>query len=208
MTDHVSGIPQADGASVAVVNVHWQRDIAARDGAFGALFAASVEKSAAVEHAGAAIGAVREAGGLVCYARAAFRPGYLNLSRNCALWRQTAASGCLVEGTPGAEIIDALRPGPGEPVVTHARLSAFHGTDLELVLRCRGVTTVLLTGVATNIAVESTARDAVSLGFRTILVSDACAAATDDAHRATLETFQLLGETTTSADLPRLLSRQ
>jgi nicotinamidase-related amidase len=202
MTDQALETPTIDAASVAIINVHWQADIATPEGAFGPFFAASVERANAVANAAAAIQAVRDAGGLVIYARAAFRPGYPDLIQNCALYKQVAISQCLVDGTPGAEIIPQLQPVPNDPIVTHARISAFQGTELDLMLRRRGVGTVLLTGVATNVTVEGTARDAVGLGYRTILLADACAAATDEAHLATLDTFQLLGETLNAADLP------
>ena len=63
------------------------------------------------------------------------------------------------------------------------------------------IDTVLFTGVATNVTVEGTARDAVNLAYHTILISDACAAATDQAHEATLATFSLLGRTATAAHI-------
>ncbi|WP_369830024.1 cysteine hydrolase family protein [Mycobacterium sp. 1465703.0] len=61
-------------------------------------------------------------------------------------------------------------------------------------MRRAGADTVVFTGVATNITVEGTARDAVNFGYRTVLVSDACAAATYEAHAGTLATFALLGD--------------
>lgn len=63
------------------------------------------------------------------------------------------------------------------------------------------IETVLFTGVATNITVEGTARDAVNLVYRAVIVSDACAAATDAAHDTTLETFSLLGQTATVEEI-------
>ena len=104
----------------------------------------------------------------------------------------------LQDGTQGARIIDDLTPEPDDLVVTHPRLTGFHGTDLDVLLRGRGIDTVLFTGVATNLSVEGTAREAVNHGYRTLLVTDACSAATDEAHRATLDTFGLLGEAVTT----------
>lgn len=190
-----------DAASTAIVNVHWQHDVVMPDGAFGPFFAKSVQQADAIANALTALTAARAAGAFVLYARAAFRPGYSDLVQNCALYKQVASAQCLQEGSPGAEIIPALRPDSRDAIVTHARISAFQGTELDLMLRRRGVDTVLLTGVATNLTVEGTARDAVGLGYRTILVADACAAATVEAHQATLDTFQLLGEALTAADL-------
>ncbi|GHF34672.1 nicotinamidase-related amidase [Amycolatopsis bartoniae] len=188
-------------STTALVNVHWQRDIVTREGAFGPFFADEVEGRDAVKHAAQALATAREQGALVVYARAAFRPGYPDLVQNCALYEQVAATQCLQEGSEGAEIIPELAPRTGEPVITHARISAFQGTELDLILRARGITHVLVTGVATNVTVEGTARDAVGLGYRTVLVADACAAADERAHDATLATFGLLGSTLNSTDL-------
>ncbi|MFD0692415.1 cysteine hydrolase family protein [Actinomadura fibrosa] len=208
MTDPSPAPPSLDPATTALINVHWQRDIVTPSGAFGPFFAAEVEARGAVERAASATRTARRHEALVVYARAAFRPGYTDLIQNCALYEQVAAVKCLQDGTPGAEIIPELSPAPDDPVVTHARISAFHGTELDLILRARGITTVLVTGVATNVTVEGTARDAVGLGYRTVLLADACAAADAGAHEATLATFQLLGSTLESTDLTAAFGRR
>jgi nicotinamidase-related amidase len=192
---------ELDPRTTAIVNVHWQREVVTRDGAIGSMLANEVERRDVVKHAAQALTAAREHGALVVFARVAFRPGYPELIRNCALFEQVVAQQLFQEGTPGTEIIPELAPEAGEPIVTHGTLSAFHGTDLDLILRARGATHVLLTGVSTNGTVEGTARDAAGLGYRTVLVADACAAADATAHDATLATFQLLGTTLNSTEL-------
>jgi nicotinamidase-related amidase len=201
MTYPTAAVPTLAPRATAVINVHWQHDIVTRAGAFGQFFADEVESRDVVKHAALVLATAREHGALVVHARAAFRPGYPDLVRNCALFEQVAAAQCLQEGTRGAEIIAELAPHPGELVLAHARLSAFAGTELELMLRARGIANVLMTGVATNIAVEGTARDAVNIGYRTALIADACATADAAAHEATLATFGLLGSVLQSADL-------
>jgi nicotinamidase-related amidase len=207
MTDPTATMPALDSRATAVLNIHWQRDIVMRAGAFGPLFAGQVESRDVIKHAAQVLAIAREHDALIVYARAAFRPGYPDLVRNCALFEQVAATQSLQEGTPGAEIIPELAPHAGEPIVTHARLSAFQGTELDLMLRARGIASVLVTGVATNITVEGTARDAVNLGYRTVLVADACAAADAPAHHATLATFGLLGSVLNSTDLAAAFGR-
>ena len=82
----------------------------------------------------------------------------------------------------------------GDETVTKLRYSAFiqDSSDLEDRLRAAGIDTVLITGVATNICCESSARDAMMRGFRTIMVHDALAAFDDDQHNAALSTFYML----------------
>jgi len=80
-------------------------------------------------------------------------------------------------------------------------------STLERVLRALGVDTLLIAGTKTNVCCESTARDAMMLDFKVVLVSDCCAALSDDEHRATLEThIQQFGDVATAEEVLRLLS--
>jgi ureidoacrylate peracid hydrolase len=91
---------------------------------------------------------------------------------------------CL-EGTFGAEFY-RVEPEPGEPIVVKHRYSAFVDTDLQLILRSRGINSVIMTGVATNVCVESTARDAFMRDYYVTFAAD-CSATYDQAkHDATL----------------------
>jgi ureidoacrylate peracid hydrolase len=79
-----------------------------------------------------------------------------------------------------------VEPEAGEAVVTKHRYSAFLNTDLDLILRARGIKTLILTGVATNVCVESTARDAFMRDYYVVFVDDCSAAYDPAAHAATL----------------------
>ena len=92
--------------------------------------------------------------------------------------------------------------------MTHQRVGGFHDSELDEVLRGLGVDTVVFLGVATNASVESTARAASDLGYRVLVVSDACSAATPEAHAASLESLGLLAEITTADDLIAALTAQ
>ena len=170
------------------------------------IFAQSVERHGVIDTTRGLVDAVRHAGALVVWARAAFLPGYPELILNTGLNRAIKDLGALVEGSKGAQIIPQLTPQHSEPIVSHPGTSAFPNTALDSILRRREIDTVLFTGVATNVTVEGTARDAVNLGYHTILISDACAAATDQAHEATLATFSLLGRTATAAHVAAALT--
>lgn len=77
----------------------------------------------------------------------------------------------------------ALGKADGDIEITKRQWGAFYGTDLELQLRRRGIDTIVLCGISTNIGVESTARNAWELGFNLILVEDACSAASSEQHQ-------------------------
>lgn len=95
------------------------------------------------------------------------------------------------EGTHGHELYETLNPAIGDLTVRKSRYSAFiqGSSDLDQVLRSRGIDTVLISGTATNVCCESSARDAMMLNYRTLMVSDACSASTDEQHAAALYSF-------------------
>jgi len=110
-----------------------------------------------------------------------------NVARLQATWRKTKRPIIHVQhlstehdsplrpGQPGVEIKHEVRPIAGEPVVQKSASSAFIGTTLEADLRRRGVTTLVVVGMQTNMCVSTTARMAGNLGFKTYVVSDATA---------------------------------
>jgi nicotinamidase-related amidase len=92
------------------------------------------------------------------------------------------------------EIVPELGPEPGDIVVTKRNWGAFYGTELDLQLRRRGVTTIVLGGISTNIGVESTARAAHEHGYQLVLVEDAMASMSADEHAfAITKIFPRLG---------------
>lgn len=84
-----------------------------------------------------------------------------------------------------AEFVPELGVGVGDYVVTKRQWGAFFGTDLDLQLRRRGIDTIVLCGIATNIGVESTAREAFQLAYNQIFITDAMIASTKEEHEAT-----------------------
>jgi nicotinamidase-related amidase len=105
------------------------------------------------------------------------------------------------------ELVAELDCQPGDYTVTKQQIGAFYGTALEQILRWRGVTQVVLAGVATSSGVEATARSAYDHGYNVTLIVDAMTDLTADAHRHSVETiFPRLGETATTDDVLELLA--
>jgi 2-hydroxy-6-oxonona-2,4-dienedioate hydrolase len=190
-----------DPRRTAVIAVHYQNDIVGPDGAFAPFFHAEVERVGVIPTTARLLDAARAAGTKVAYTRVAFQPGYPDLVANSPLLGIVVQQKCLVDGTPGAAIVDELAPRDGDIVVTHQRVTGFQASELDVLLRGSGVDTVVVIGVATNASVEGTARAASDLGYRTIVVSDACSAGSDAAHQASLESLGLLAEITTTDEL-------
>lgn len=158
--------------------------------------------------------ATREAGGLVAWLQNAAPmqdlenwsvAGELFAPEKRALrWRSLQDDG---EGYPLWSELDVKGD---DEVVVKRRFSAFiqGSSNIQDVLEARGIDTVLVTGVYSNVCCESTARDAMMLNFRTLMVSDACAATTDEEHAASMTNFYLtFGDVQTSGEVIALLDR-
>ncbi|WP_207458207.1 isochorismatase family cysteine hydrolase [Azospirillum sp. SYSU D00513] len=146
--------------------------------------------------------AVRSWGGTVIHTREGHRPDLSDLSP-LKRWRSRRAGigigaegpmgRLLVRGEPGWDIIPELAPEPGEPVIDKPGYSAFHATDLDQILRARGVRRLVLCGVTTDVCVHSTLRAAVELGYECLLLADACAAVEPALHEAALRSVTMEG---------------
>jgi nicotinamidase-related amidase len=107
----------------------------------------------------------------------------------------------------GKEFPDALKPRDGDQVVTKHTWGAFHGTDLNLRLRTRGIRTLILGGITTNYGVESTARAASERGYRLVLAADAMSAFSAREHANAMEfTFPRIGQVRDTATIVAALS--
>ncbi|MEW1724173.1 isochorismatase family cysteine hydrolase [Streptomyces sp. NPDC093109] len=162
-----------------------------------------------------AVDAARAGGVPVIYAVVGFRPGYPEISA-----RNKMFGGLLRAGAPAGADADAaataaaraaaerateihpdVAPEPGETVVTKRRVSAFAGSDLDVVLRAGGIDHLVLTGIATSGVVLSTLRQAADLDFGLTVLSDGCHDADPEVHRVLTEkVFPQQAEVTTVAD--------
>ena len=134
-----------------------------------------------------AIDAARAAEIGIIYVTVRFRPGYPEVSpRNKSFATLTQGPG-FSESHPATAIHPDVAPAPGDIVVTKRRVSAFSGSDLDVVLRAANIDTLVLTGIATSGVVLSTLRQAADLDYRLVVLADACLDGDAEVHRVLTE---------------------
>ncbi|MEW1773474.1 isochorismatase family cysteine hydrolase [Streptomyces sp. NPDC086777] len=131
------------------------------------------------------IDAARTAGVPVVYVVVGFRQGHPE-TKSSPLF-SALPEGAFTDSDPGAAIHPDVVPRPGESIVTKKRVSAFAGSDLDLVLRGGGIDHLVLTGLATSGVVLSTLRQAADLDYRLTVLADGCGDTDPEVHRVLTE---------------------
>ena len=109
----------------------------------------------------------------------------------------------------GADFYGGIRPLPGEIIVHKHRYSAFMDTDLDLILRSKGIKTLIMTGIATNVCVETTARDGFMKDYYIVFLGDCTATFSEEMHNNTLKNIDLFfGQVVNSVDVVSCWKKQ
>uniref|UniRef100_UPI003F49953F cysteine hydrolase family protein n=1 Tax=Cupriavidus yeoncheonensis TaxID=1462994 RepID=UPI003F49953F len=188
---------------VALLALHYQNDVLHPEGRIRVGLDNDAARVALVGAASELLDLARRRDWLIVHVRIAFRPDYADLGRNIPIFLQTEALGAVKDGEWGADFFCSLSPkdGPREFVIKHTSVSAFRGTQIDQLLRQHGVSRVLVAGVATHSTVEGTVREAAELGYDVSVVTDACAAARQATHEASLASMALMADLTTVEEL-------
>ena len=176
-------------AHAALLVVDVQNDFVADGGFFDQVGADVKTIQRAIPPLARLVDRAREAGVLVVFIQAIYDPQYLSApmrERDLRVGRRMPR--CLT-GSWGADF-HVIAPRPNEPVVIKHRYSAFANSELDDLLKRRGIRSLLLTGVATDTCVESTGRDAYFIDYYVTLVADCCAGAAERDHLMALERFE------------------
>lgn len=134
-----------------------------------------------------AIDAARRASVRVIYVVVGFRNDYAEVSPNNRSFSAIAQTGAYTDGDDNRRVHPDIAPQPGDIVVTKKRVSAFAGSDLDMVLRAQQIDHLVISGISTSGVVLSTVRQAADLDFRLSVLSDGCADGDAEVHRVLIE---------------------
>ncbi|GAA4384300.1 cysteine hydrolase [Tsukamurella soli] len=180
-----------DPTRTAVLGLHWQVNVIEPSGFFGALLAAPVAAGGVVGRATAFHAAAADRGLPVLLTRFTIPEGEGELVRNTGFMNAVAdAQNAFRPGAPGAALIPPMAA-LQTATFDNQKLSGLAGNGLDSWLRSRSIDTLLVTGVATNLTVEQTARHATDLGYTVHVIQDCVAAADQATHTASLANIAL-----------------
>jgi nicotinamidase-related amidase len=145
------------------------------------------DRAALLQTLAETVAAARGAGVPVIYVRVAFRDGTPEVSPKNQIFSNIARMGTMGEADVSTQIHADVAPQAGDIIVTKRRVSAFTGSDLDVVLRSLGVDSLVLCGIATSGVVLSTLRQAADLDFRLTVLRDGCVDADDEVHRVLMD---------------------
>jgi nicotinamidase-related amidase len=178
-----------DPKHTAVVLIEYQNDFTSEGGALHGAVGDVMESTGMLDNTRKLVDSARAAGATIVHAPITFAPGYGELAEHpYGILKGVVDSTAFVKGEWGAEIVDSLAPQQGDVIVEGKRgLDTFATTNLDFILRARGITTIALGGFLTNCCVESTMRTGYEKGYQVITLSDCVAATSAEEHKNAIQ---------------------
>ena len=192
-----------DPSTTAVVLIEYQNDFTSEGGALHGAVQDVMDKTGMLENTKRLVETARQAGATVMHAPITFTAGYNEISAHpYGILKGVVDGNAFVKDTWGAAIVDDLAPEEGDIVVEGKRgLDTFASTNLDFILRSKGIRTIALGGFLTNCCVESTMRSAYENGYQVITLNDCVAATSIEEHdNALTYDFPMFSQPMSSTD--------
>jgi biuret amidohydrolase len=157
-----------------------------------------------IAKANRALAIAREKGWFTILVKVGFEKGYVDHPKHSPFFGSLRGMGALEMGSPGMDFHPELKAELADMVVVKPRISAFYGTRLDAALRARKVDRLIIAGVSTAWAVQSTVRDAHDRDYEVFVLEDACAAVNDQVHHSSMELLGAIAKVIRVEDLERL----
>jgi nicotinamidase-related amidase len=176
--------------STAVVLIEYQNDFTTEGGALHEAVKPVMQSTGMLGNTAKTVERARDAGALIVHAPISFAPDYRELAPEpYGILKGVVDAKAFRKGEWGAEIVDLLTPTPADVVIEGKRgLDAFATTNLDFILRQRGIETIALCGFLTNCCVESTMRTGYEKGFDVVTLTDCTATVSEGAQKMATET--------------------
>jgi nicotinamidase-related amidase len=193
-----------DPATTAVVLIEYQNEFTSEGGVLHGAVAEVMDKTNMLDNTRQLVETARAAGATIMHAPITFAAGYNELSKHpYGILKGVVDGSAFVKGTWGAAIVDALAPQDGDIVIEGKRgLDTFASTNLDFILRSKGITTIVLGGFLTNCCVESTMRSGYENGYQVITLTDCTAATSVPEHENAISyDYPMFSKPMTAADV-------
>ena len=193
-----------DPKTTALVLIEYQNDFTSEGGALHGAVSEVMDKTGMMANTREVVDAARSAGATVMHAPITFAEGYNEISSHpYGILKGVVDGKAFIKGSWGAAIVDELAPADGDIVIEGKRgLDTFASTNLDFILRSKGITTIVLGGFLTNCCVESTMRSGYENGYKVITLNDCVAGTSTEEHENALKyDFPMFSEPMAASDL-------
>lgn len=200
-----------DPSTTAVVLIEYQNDFVSEGGTLHDAVAPVMKSTDMLTHTVDLVTEARKSGAVIVHAPISFAPGYGEISGTpYGILAGVVDSKSFVKGSWGAAIVEDLTPQEGDIVIEGKRgLDTFASTNLDFILRSKGITTIALGGFLTNCCVESTMRTGYEKGYQVYTLTDCLAATSQEEHdNAISRDYPMFSRPVTSAEFAEALQGQ